>query len=144
MERVLAVDPGSEKCGVAVVSREGVVAREVCPVERLVSRVRALLGATGAEVIVVGAGTNGRKLARAMRAQPDFPPLELVDEAFSTQDARKRYFQTNPPAGWRRLIPRSLQIPPRPVDDLVAVILGERYLNALQPEDPDAHNAHSA
>jgi hypothetical protein len=33
-----------------------------------------------------------------------------------------------PPKGLTRLIPKSLRVPPRPVDDIVAILLIERYL----------------
>ncbi|HKM17981.1 MAG TPA: pre-16S rRNA-processing nuclease YqgF, partial [Limnochordia bacterium] len=35
----------------------------------------------------------------------------------------------HPPRGWRRLLPVSLQTPPVPIDDYVAVILAQRYLD---------------
>ena len=34
----------------------------------------------------------------------------------------------NPPRGWRRLLPVSMQMPPEPYDDYVAVILAQRFL----------------
>jgi hypothetical protein len=34
-----------------------------------------------------------------------------------------------PPAGLSRLIPQGMRVPPRPVDDIVAIVLIERYLN---------------
>ena len=39
----------------------------------------------------------------------------------------KREYQATP-RGLRRLLPTSMQVPPVPVDDFVAVILGTRYL----------------
>lgn len=142
---MLAVDPGRAKCGIAVVSSSGVLHREVCPVQQLVSRVREAAGATGATVLVIGHGTNGARLARVLRQQADLPTVELVDEAFTTQEAKKRFFRENPPRGLRRLIPRGLLQPGNAVDDYVAVILAERALrdksgqtnSALQEESPE-------
>ena len=128
LDVVLAVDPGTEKCGLAVVSAEGVAAREICPTARLVVRVRALCERLGVGRIVVGDGTNGRKLARAIGDQPDLPATELVDEAYTTLEAKNRYFYDNPPRGFRRLIPGSLLTPREPIDDYVAVILAERAI----------------
>ena len=56
--------------------------------------------------------------------------LEVVDEYYTTQLARKEYWQARPPKGWRRLLPVSMQVPPEPVDDFVAVLLAQRYLNS--------------
>jgi hypothetical protein len=33
-----------------------------------------------------------------------------------------------PPQGLTRLIPQGLRVPPRPIDDIVAILLIERYL----------------
>jgi RNase H-fold protein (predicted Holliday junction resolvase) len=55
-------------------------------------------------------------------------PIVLVDERYSTLEARDRYWQMYPPKGLARLIPQGLRQPPRPVDDIVAILLIERYL----------------
>jgi hypothetical protein len=34
-----------------------------------------------------------------------------------------------PPQGFNRLIPQGMRNPPRPVDDIVAIVLIERYFN---------------
>ncbi|HBB34174.1 MAG TPA: resolvase, partial [Cyanobacteria bacterium UBA9273] len=41
---------------------------------------------------------------------------------------RDRYWQMYPPKGLQRLIPKGMRQPPRPVDDIVAILLIERYL----------------
>jgi len=53
-----------------------------------------------------------------------------VDEHHSTELARRYYWRKHPPRGLRRLIPLTMQVPPVPVDDYVAVILAERYFAA--------------
>jgi hypothetical protein len=59
-------------------------------------------------------------------------PLRAVDEHGTTLRARARYFTDHPPRGWRRLIPRSLQTPPEPYDDYVAVLLAEAALTVVE------------
>jgi hypothetical protein len=54
-----------------------------------------------------------------------------VDERYSSLQARDRYWQLFPPRGLVRLLPIGLREPPRPVDDIVAILLVERYLDAL-------------
>ena len=39
------------------------------------------------------------------------------------------YWREHPPRGLMRLIPVTMQVPPVPVDDYVAVILAERYFD---------------
>ena len=80
--------------------------------------------------VVLGDGTGSASFAREIEASSLAARVDvcLVDEHLSTLAARERYFDENPPRGWRRLLPRSMQVPPAPYDDYVAVILGERYL----------------
>ena len=56
--------------------------------------------------------------------------IELVNEQNSTVEARSRYWQMYPPQGLNlnRLLPIGLRTPPQPVDDIVAIILIERYV----------------
>jgi RNase H-fold protein (predicted Holliday junction resolvase) len=55
----------------------------------------------------------------------------LVDERYSTLEARDRYWQMYPPQGIIKLLPKGMRQPPRAIDDIVAVLLIERYLNRL-------------
>jgi RNase H-fold protein (predicted Holliday junction resolvase) len=55
-------------------------------------------------------------------------PITMVDERNSSVEARDRYWQMYPPQGLTRLIPQGLRVPPRPIDDIVAILLIERYL----------------
>ena len=54
-------------------------------------------------------------------------PLTFVNERNSTAEARERYWQLYPPQGLGRLVPLGLRTPPRPVDDIVAIVLIERH-----------------
>jgi RNase H-fold protein (predicted Holliday junction resolvase) len=128
MTVVLAIDPGRDKCGVAVVGPEGVLYKEVTPAETIGRRVADLVAASSPSVIIVGAGTTGRNLADALRANMPHIPVELVDEKNSTLRARVRFFRDNPPGGLLRLIPRGMLVPNRPYDDYAAIILAEDYL----------------
>lgn len=55
----------------------------------------------------------------------------LIDERYSSLEARDRYWQLHPPKGWQRLLPKGLRQPTVPIDDIVAILLIERYLNRL-------------
>jgi RNase H-fold protein (predicted Holliday junction resolvase) len=128
--RLLAVDPGRDKCGLAVVDRrEGVLARGVVPVGT-VGRVAAdWAAAYQPAVIVVGSGTALRQVREAL-GEIDLP-LEIFPEAHTTRRARRRYFQEHPPRGLWRLVPLGLRTPPIPVDDYAAVLIAEDYFAAL-------------
>ena len=125
---VIAVDPGSYKCGVAVVrggERVIVLHRAVVLTERMGDTLRDLLSAHMPDVILLGDGTTAKSIAEI--ADSMGAAVQYVDEKFTSVAARKRYFLENPPRGLRRLIPTSMQTPSEPYDDYVAVILAERY-----------------
>jgi len=124
---VLAIDPGRDKCGLAVVSAGGrILAREIVPpkklAERAASRAQQFPGAS----IIVGRGTGARAARAALRAAG----LEAIPvrEEGTTLAARALYYREHPPRGWRRLIPITLQVPPVPLDDYAAVVIAERYM----------------
>lgn len=127
---ILAVDPGREKCGVAVVDASGRIAfRAVVDSGVLLDRLAELIDRHPHPVLILGDRTGSRHWRRRIEAAlgPRLGGIELVDEHLSTFEARQRYLADHPARGWRRLVPRPFRLPDRPVDDYVAVILAERY-----------------
>ncbi len=134
---VLAIDPGSLKCGVAVVSRtEGTLAKTVVGKEDLPTTVRLLVARYSPDALVIGCATGCDDVIR--KISPTTLPVHRIDERLSTQLARLRFFKENPPRGWRRMIPRGLLVPNVPYDDYAAVLLAERFLALPQSDDPAA------
>ncbi len=127
--RVLAVDPGREKCGVAVCGPEGPVVRRVVDVPSLRNLAAQWSQSYGVECVVVGDGTGSKRVFESLASLP--LPVRLVAERGSTLAARRRYFRDHPPRGWRRLLPLSFQVPPEPYDDYAAEVLGEQYLGGF-------------
>lgn len=127
--RIAAVDPGRDKCGLAIVAENGrvldqAVVATVWLVEELVTRIKEF----GPELLLIGNGTTSAKAqARIREALPEFKVV-VVDEYRTTEEAKRVYWEAHPPTGWRRFFPTSMQVPPVPVDDFVAVILAQRYL----------------
>lgn len=130
---VAAVDPGKDKCGIAVLDENGgVFLRRVVATKDMTAELAAAAKKFGARCIVLGDGTTSQKAKLAIKnALPDLP-VETVDEYRTTELARKEYFAANPPKGWRKFLPLTMQTPPVPVDDFAAVILGKRYLENKQ------------
>ncbi len=130
---VLAIDPGSGKCGLAVVQPDGTVMHQaVVPAAEVGGAVAELLRRFTVGHLVLGDRTAARGVRRALEAaQLPLQPV-VVDEHRSSEEGRRRYFRDNPRRGWRRLLPVTLQTPPRPYDDYVAIVLAERYLRGSQ------------
>jgi RNase H-fold protein (predicted Holliday junction resolvase) len=131
---VLAIDPGTAKLGMAVVTRKSdgqlmLVWREIVQRENLVSTFEAVLPAHPIDLVIVGSGTQSKEIVTEVRRLAPSIAVLVVDERDTTMQARERYWEHNPRRGWRRLWPATLQVPPAPVDDFVALILAERVLN---------------
>ena len=126
---IVALDPGNEKCGVAIVYLDQVLMREIVARGDVVERLRAVLPKAGP--IVVGDGTGSKAFIQELiGAMPQAEGrIVTIDEKRSSVEARSLYWRQHPPRGWRRLLPVSLQTPPVPIDDYVAVILAQRYLD---------------
>ena len=125
----IAIDPGREKTGLAVLRQNGsVIWHGIRCSDVLQDEVAELLKRYGASFIVIGSGTSSAKKRKML--QQAFPAVELftVNEYRTTDEARKLYFKCNPPRGLRRLIPKGMQVPPVPVDDYAAIIIGRKYL----------------
>ncbi len=125
---LLSVDPGRVKCGIAVVSADGTVfTRSVVPTEALCAKLAVLLAEFAPVAVIVGCGTGCKELIRRIEQVAAPLPVYEVEEAHTSEEARKRWVQANPPMGLQRLMPQSLRCPDAPYDDYVAVILAERW-----------------
>ncbi len=143
VDTILAIDPGREKCGLAVLSRQqGVREKSVVPSAELIANIEAYCTHYPVQAIIMGDGTSSAEKALRIQAmlskQTDKTiTLHMLNEYKSTERARTRYWQEHPPQGWHRLIPVTMQVPPVPVDDFVAVLLGEKFFkkNLLEKEE---------
>lgn len=130
---VLAIDPGSSKCGLALVRRDDqdrleLLWRGIVPRRQLMVKLKEAADVKSYGLIIVGGGTNSRQIVAEIREEYPGVGILVVDEKDTTMQARERYWVHNQRRGWRRLLPSTLQVPPEPVDDFVALILAERVL----------------
>ena len=127
---ILGIDPGTRKCGYAVLDLTGAVPKEIGIVETpgLAKLAVELVGRYSIQAIALGSGTHAPPVALALGACGI--PVHVVDERETTLRARFRYFKDNPPKGWRRWVPRGMLLPPRPIDDYAALLIAERYVAA--------------
>jgi hypothetical protein len=125
----LGIDPGREKCGLALVTVNlDVLGLEVCPTDRLIERVSGLLQSNPDASILLGDGTGHRELKPALtEAFPDVPLL-VVSERGTTEEARILYFSDHPPRGLMRLVPRGLLTPGKLLDAYAAKAIVFRHI----------------
>jgi RNase H-fold protein (predicted Holliday junction resolvase) len=130
---VLAIDPGTSKCGMALVCRTTeqtlrLIWHEVVPTEMVLPKLHQAYAAEPFHLIIIGSGTHSKPIVSTIREHLPSMGILVVDEKDTTLQARERYWEHHPRRGWRRLLPATLQVPPEPVDDFVAFILAERVL----------------
>jgi putative Holliday junction resolvase len=133
--RVLAVDPGRKRIGLAVSDLTGTIASPLAVIEHVsrpadAAAILEIARQHGAELIVVGQsldehgqptleGRRAARLAAAIRAKSGLR-VEMWDESFSTQNARAAR--------------RSMRVPLRKrqghLDELAAVVILQSYLDA--------------
>jgi RNase H-fold protein (predicted Holliday junction resolvase) len=130
---ILGFDPGKDKCGVAVMgSDRSLMYHQVVLTAETVDRIRDLCQQYQVTQLVMGDQTTSKQWQQQLTTVFPTLPIDLVDERYSSLEARDRYWQMYPPNFLTGLIPQGMRQPPRPIDDIVAIILIERYLNSGQ------------
>jgi len=110
--RVLGVDHGEKRIGIAISDLTGTLARPLTTIEHAsrikdAAQVATLAHEHAVEMIVIGqsfdeeghanpAGRRAERFAEALRAQTQLP-IVLWDESLSTADARQFRFETGAP-----------------------------------------------
>ncbi len=133
--RVLAIDPGDKRIGVALSDATGTIAQPLSVIGHVsraldAAAIAQLAREQGAAEIIVGqaldeegdAGPQARKAARlaeAIRSQTDLP-VTLWDESSSTQIARETRMEMGVARRKRR----------GHLDDLAAAVILQSYLDA--------------
>ena len=133
MPRVVAIDPGTRRVGIAVSDETALIAQplraiDAEPLTTLVARLAAIVSELGGSEIVVGLprrldGSLGpeakraRELTEELRRQTRLP-VALVDERLSTAAAERSLLATGRRRAQRR----------REVDAVAAALILETYL----------------
>ncbi|MEY2858608.1 MAG: hypothetical protein RLZZ74_2921 [Cyanobacteriota bacterium] len=127
-QNILGFDPGRDKCGVAVInSQQEVICHQVIDSVKAIAIIQQLVQKYAINLIVMGDGTTSQAWQQQIESNLLTVAVTTINETNSTLEARDRYWMMYPPTGLQRLIPQGLRTPPRPVDDIVAIILIERY-----------------
>ena len=127
-DEILAIDPGREKTGIAILKNSDFLEHKIINSEELVQIIKSLLEKYIIKTIVMGNGTSSKKKYDLLKQEFIDRDIVLINEYRTTDEARKLYFQENPPKGWKKLIPLGMQVPPVPVDDYAAIVIGRKYL----------------
>lgn len=128
----LGIDPGSSKTGLALVDIWGSIHKlHIARTEKLLEEINAFCDKENVVAIIMGNGTHGKAIAKRVADGIDLPQ-HIVEEAYSTEEARRLYWKVNPPKGLKALVPRGLLVPPEPLDAYAAVVQVRRWLEELK------------
>lgn len=130
---LLGFDPGRDKCGVAVMGLDRQLHyHQVVRAPEAVKTIEGLRQKYPISLMIMGDQTTAKRWKQQLlEALSDPLNIILVDERNTSLLARDRYWLMYPPKGLSKLIPQGMRQPPRPIDDIVAILLIERYLNRL-------------
>ncbi|WP_414541881.1 MULTISPECIES: pre-16S rRNA-processing nuclease YqgF [Nostocaceae] len=130
---ILGFDPGKDKCGLAIMGLDRqLYYHQVVVAPKAIATIETLRQQFPVSLLVMGDQTTAKKWKQQLHQElTDQLNIILVDERYSTLEARDRYWQMYPPKGLTKLLPQGMRQPPRPIDDIVALLLIERYLNRL-------------
>jgi len=125
---MLAIDPGKDKCGLALFNKEGKLLEQ--KIVRRHDLFRAIAHYHEATTLVIGDTANGREISNELLRHQHQQQIVLFPEQNTTRQAKAAYWQAHPRHGWWRLIPTTLRTTPVPVDDYAAAIIGRNFLDA--------------
>lgn len=130
---ILGFDPGKDKCGVAIMGLDRQLQyHEVVSSREAIATIDDLYQKYPISLLVMGDQTTSKRWKQEI--QEKLSPtvnIILVNERYSSLEARDRFWLMYPPKGLTKLLPKGMRTPPRPIDDIVAILLIERYLNRL-------------
>ena len=123
--KIIALDPGKEKIGYAIFNGGEVVEKGILHIDKLAD---FMIKFKEMERIVLGRGTGWKAIYKLLEEKGLKEKVVLIEERGTTEEARRRYFEEGKGKGLIWLIRKWLNLPDRPVDDLSAQIIGERFL----------------
>ena len=127
---IIGFDPGRDKCGIAVRNDQGRFPyHQVVDSEDVIATLQSLCQRFPISLLVMGNQTTSKQWKEQL--ENELSPsvsIEMVDERNSSLEARDRYWEMYPLQGLTRVIPPGMRFPSRPIDDIVAILLIERYL----------------
>jgi RNase H-fold protein (predicted Holliday junction resolvase) len=127
---ILGFDPGRDKCGIAIMDRKGsVYYHQVVAAESAIATIRELITQFSINSLVMGNLTTAKSWHTQLKSALPEIEIAFIDERNSTLEARDRYWQMYPARGLQKIMPQGLRLLPRPIDDIVAILLIERYLS---------------
>jgi len=137
MSDLLALDPGSDKVGTAVLSfakeeKEKTIVKK----EKLLDHLEEVFNNYQIEEIVIGSGTGAEEVKEMISSIYSGLKISLVEEEYTTEEAQARYLEEKPMSNYEKLLRKIVSWKvKKALDDYAALIIGEKYLKKLDKSD---------
>lgn len=134
---LLALDPGSEKIGTAVLDYQAQEQEKtIVKTEELIDHLKEIFKIYQIEEIIIGNGTGAEKIIKLLKNNFESLKIELVEEKFTTEEAQARYLKEKPMSNYEKLLRKFIDWKlKKPLDDYAALIIAEKYLKKLDKSD---------
>lgn len=133
INNLLALDPGSDKVGTAVLSfakeeKEKTIVKK----DELLDHLSEIFNNYQIEEIVIGNGTGAEELKEMISSNYADLKITFVEEKFTTEEAQARYLKEKPMSNYEKLLRKIVSWKvKKPLDDYAALIIGEKYLEKI-------------
>ena len=127
----ISIDPGNKKFGYAIFdNNQNIISKGIKPVSEFENFSKHIKNKFGNAYIIIGNGTEHKYFFQTLKFY--FDKIDLTDEKYTTEEARKLYFKENPPKGWKKFIPLTLLTPQVDIDDYAAIAIAQRFFCKIQ------------
>ena len=136
-EHLLALDPGSDKIGTAVLNYKGEEKEKtIIKRDELIAHLREIFEHYNIREIISGNGTGSKELIELIEENFKEYKITLVEEEFTTEEAQKRYLKEKPMSNYEKLLRKFISWKvKKPLDDYAALIIGENYLKNTSEDE---------
>lgn len=130
---LLALDPGSDKVGTAVLSFGGAEKEKtIVKKEELLDHLNEIFAHYQIAEIVVGNGTGADKIIEMLKNSFADKKITVIEEKYTTEEAQTRYLKEKPMSNYEKLLRKFISWKiKKPLDDYAALIIGEKYLESI-------------
>lgn len=136
MSDLLALDPGSDKIGTAVLSfdkeeKEKTIVKK----EELLAHLKEIFSHYQIQEIVIGNGTGAEEVKEMIRSDYSDIKIIFIEEEYTTEEAQARYLEEKPMSNYEKLLRKVVSWKvKKALDDYAALIIGEKYLERNSKE----------
>lgn len=133
MSDLLALDPGRDKVGAAVLSFEGTEKEKtIIKKDELIDHLKEIFNHYQVREIVIGDGTGAEEIREMVENTFSELKISLVAEEYTTEEAQARYLKEKPMSNYEKMLRKIVSWKvKKPLDDYAALIIGEKYLKKL-------------